>query len=212
MRSSDVTRADTVTLNVVFTIFRADIASQHLQTAFGSSVSRYSFTTQLRHHRADVDDFTGTLLHHGRQHSLRNDERSVQVDINHTTEVSSFHFVHRNTADNTGVINKDINRTYFFLDSSNHCLNSRFVCHVAYITVSFNSLFSIGSHAFVYQLLVDVVKTYSSALFCVSRSNCKTDTVRSTCNESYFTFQRKIQILIHNFLLLNDENYCSCLF
>ena len=74
--------------------------------------------------------------------------------------------------------------------------------YVCDVTVSFNSLFSIGSHAFVYQLLVDVVKTYSSALFCVSRSNCKTDTVRSTCNESYFTFQRKIQILIHNFFVV----------
>ena len=182
LRSSDVTRADTITLDVVFTIFRTDIASQHLQTTLSGSVSRYSFTTQFRHHRTDVDDLTCTFFHHSRQNSLSNDEWSIQVDVNYTTEISSIHLVHRNTADNTGVINKDINRTYFFLDSSNHCLNSRFVCHVAYVTVSFDTFCSISSHTFVYQLLIDVVKTNFSALFCKCRSNSKSDTIRSTCN------------------------------
>ena len=90
------------------------------------------------------------------------------------------------------------NCTYFFCNRSNHRLNSRFVCHVAYVTVSFDTFCSISSHTFVYQLLIDVVKTNFSTLFCKCRSNSKSDTIRSTCNESYFTFQRKIQKLIHN--------------
>ena len=138
------------------------------------------------------------FFHHSRKNSLSNDEWSIQVDVNYTTEISSIHLVHRNTTDNTCVIYKDINCTYFFCNRSNHRLNSRFVCHVAYVTVSFDTFCSISSHTFVYQLLIDVVKTNFSTLFCKCRSNSKSDTIRSTCNESYFTFQRKIQKLIHN--------------
>src|SRR5699024_3049208 len=70
LRGSDVTRTDTVTLDVIFTIFRADVASQHLQATLGSGIGRHSLTTQFGHHRADIDNFTVALLHHGRQNSL----------------------------------------------------------------------------------------------------------------------------------------------
>lgn len=114
LRSSDVTRADTITLDVVSTVFGADVTSQHLQTTLSGSVCRYSLTTQFGHHGADVDDLTVTLLHHCRQNSLRNDERSIQVDVDNATEIGSFHFVHRDTADDTCVVNQNINRAHFF--------------------------------------------------------------------------------------------------
>ena len=188
-------------MDVVSTVFGADVTSQHLQTTLSGSVCRYSLTTQFGHHGADVDDLTVTLLHHCRQNSLRNDERSIQVDVDNATEIGSFHFVHRDTADDTCVVNQNINRAHFFFDSSHHSLNSRFVSYVAYITMCLDTLFGISSHTFVYQLLVDVVETDFRTLFCKSRSNGKTDTVRSTCYEGYFTFQRKIQILIHDVYL-----------
>ena len=64
LRSSDVARTDAVTLDVVFSIFRADVASEHLQTSLGSSVCRNGLTAKLAHHRADVDNLTLTALHH----------------------------------------------------------------------------------------------------------------------------------------------------
>ena len=38
LRGCDIARADTITLDVVLTILRADVTSQHLQTALGSCV------------------------------------------------------------------------------------------------------------------------------------------------------------------------------
>ena len=198
LRSSDITRADAITLNVVFSVFRTDVTGQHLQTTFSGSVCRNGFTTQLRHHRADIDDFTMSFFHHRRQNCFRNNERSIQVNINNTTEISSFHFVHRNATDNTGIVYKNINGTYFFCDSGNHSLYGRFIRYITYISVCLDSFFSVRSQTFIHQFLIDVVETDSCALFRKSRCNSKTDTIRSACYKGYFTFQRKIQILIHD--------------
>ena len=54
--SSDVTRADTITLMLYSPYSGADVTSQHLQTTLSGSVCRYSLTTQFGHHGADVDD------------------------------------------------------------------------------------------------------------------------------------------------------------
>ena len=151
-----------------------------------------------------------TLLHHCRQNSLRNDKRSVQVNIDNATEVGSFHFVHRNTTDDTCVINQNIDSTYFFFNCCHHSLNSRFISYVAYIAMCLDTLFGISSHTFIHQFLVDIVKTDFCALFSKSRSDSKTDTIRSTCNEGYFTFQRKIQILIHDVYLFRLKNVIVC--
>ena len=64
LRSSDIARANTITLDVVLTILRADVAGEHLQTTLGSCVCRNRLTTKLAHHRADVDNLTLTALHH----------------------------------------------------------------------------------------------------------------------------------------------------
>ena len=62
-------------------------------------------------------------------------------------------------------------------------------------TVCFNSFFSVRSQTFIHQFLIDVVETDGCTLFCKSRCNSKTDTIRSACYKGDFTFQRKIQIL-----------------
>ncbi len=42
------------------------------------------------------EDLTGTLFHHSRQNSLGNDKRSIQVDVDYFTEISSFHYIAAN--------------------------------------------------------------------------------------------------------------------
>lgn len=96
------------------------------------------------------------------------------------------------------IVYKNIDGTYFFCNSGNHSLYGRFVSNIAYISVCLDSFFSVRSQTFIHQFLIDVVETDGCALFCKSRCNSKTDTIRSACYKSYFTFQRKIQILIHD--------------
>ena len=45
-----------------------------------------------------------SFFHHRRQNRFRNNERSIQVNINNTAEIGSFHLVHRNATDNTGIV------------------------------------------------------------------------------------------------------------
>ena len=129
------------------------------------------------------------FLHHGRQYGLRYDEGSVQVDVDYAAEIGCFHLVHRHAADDTGIVYKDVNCTYFFFNLGNHSLYCRFVGNVAHITMYLDTLLSVCGQTFIYQFLIDIVEANSCTLFCKSRSDGKTDTVRSTCNEGYFTFQ-----------------------
>ena len=137
-------------------------------------------------------------LHHAGQYGLGYDERSVQVDVDYLTELRSCHLVHRNTTDDTGIVHQNVDGAYLFLNLGNHGLYGRFVRHVAYVAVYGDTFFFIRSQTSVYQLLIDVVEADFCTLFCKGGSDCKTNTVGSTCYEGYLTFQRKIQIRIHN--------------
>ena len=64
LRGGDVAWANAVTLDVLFTVLRADVTGEHFQTTLGGSVGTDCLTAQLRHHRADVNDLTLTTLHH----------------------------------------------------------------------------------------------------------------------------------------------------
>ena len=150
LRSSDVTRADTITLDVVLTVLGSDVTSQHLQSTLGSSISRHSLTTQFTHHRADVDNLAVTFLYHRRDNSLGYDKRSVQVYVDHLTEFSSRHFVHRNTLDDTCIVHQNIDHAHFFLNLGNHSVHLLFICHVAYITFSIDAFSFVSSQTFVH--------------------------------------------------------------
>ena len=73
--------------------------------------------------------------------------------------------MHGHAADDTCVINQDVNRSYFFSDGGNHFLNCGLIGHVTYISVNFDAFFSVCGDTFVNELLVDVVKTDFCALF-----------------------------------------------
>ena len=204
LRSCDITRTDTITLDVIFAIFGSDIASQHLQTTFGGSISRYGLTAEFAHHRADIDDLSVSFLDHGRNNCFRDDKRTVQVDIDHLAEFGSRHFHHRDTFDDTGVVHhlhqqivpgnpgvvhQNIDYAYLLFDLCNESIHLLFIRHVANITVSFDTFSFIGSETLIHQFLFDIVKHDSSTGFSERRRNRKPDTVRSTCYKCNLTFQ-----------------------
>ena len=132
---SNVARAYAVTLDVVLTILRADVTGEHLQAALGSSVCRNGLTTQLRHHRADVDDLTLTALHHLRDDGRRADERTHKVDVDDLLELSALHLVHGDALDDTSVVDEDVNLTNLLMDGLHKGLYCIFVGHVADIAL-----------------------------------------------------------------------------
>ena len=135
----NVARSDAIALNVVLTIFRADIAGQHLQSALGSGIGGNSLTAQLTHHGADVDDLSVSLFDHVGNHGLGTDEWCIQVDIDHSAEIGCGHFNHRDSLNDTGIIDKNINDTDFFFDLANGFLDLIFLGHIADIALGFNT-------------------------------------------------------------------------
>ena len=70
LRSFDITRAQTIALNVEFAPFGSKILGQHFQSAFGCCVGTHRFTPEFAHHRADIDDFAMSLFDHTRYKRL----------------------------------------------------------------------------------------------------------------------------------------------
>ena len=135
LRSSDVTRANAVALDIVASVLRADVARQHLQATFGGSVGADGLTTELTHHRADVDYLTFAAFHHLRQHCCADDVRCYQVNVNNLLEILPLHLMHRNTLDDTGVVDEDVNLPYLGMNFLHESLHGHFVRHVADITM-----------------------------------------------------------------------------
>ena len=84
LRCSYITGTYTIALNVIFSIFGADIAGEHLESALGGSVCTDRFSAEFGHHRADIDNFSLTALHHLRQYSSTDDIWSHKVNVYQT--------------------------------------------------------------------------------------------------------------------------------
>ena len=108
LRRCDIARSDAVTLDVVLAIFRCDISGKHLKAALGCCISRNRFSSQLAHHRANIDDLSVALLDHSGDHCLRHNKGSDQVNIDHFRKFRDIHLFHRNTLDDPGIIYQNI--------------------------------------------------------------------------------------------------------
>ena len=188
----DVARADAVALDVVLAVLRSDVAGQHLQTALGCGVCRHGLAAQLRHHRADVDDLAVALLDHRGDDGLRDDERTVEVDVDHLAELCGGHFDHRDALDDAGVVDEDVHHADLLFDLRYHGVHLLLVGHVADVAFGLDALGLVGGQTFVHQLLFDVVEDDLSALACESRSQRESDAVRGARHERDLTFQRKV--------------------
>ena len=189
LRRGDVTRADAVALDVVLAVLRGDVAREHLQTALGGSVGRHGLAAELRHHRADVDDLAVAFLDHRRNDGFRDDERTVEVDVDYLAELGGGHFVHGDALDDAGVVHKDVDHADLLLNRCNHTVDSLLVGDVAHISVRFNALLPICRNALVHKVLLNVVK-YDGCTSARHRlSDRETNAVGCTCHKCDFSFQ-----------------------
>ena len=191
LRGSNVARSNAVALDIVLTVLGSDVLGQHLQAALSSSVGGDSLTAQLAHHRADVDNLTAALLDHVRDNGLGHDERGVQVNVDDLTELSSAHLGHRDTLDDTGVVDQNVDVTNFLGNLLDECLDSVLVGDVADIAVGINAGLFVGGQALVDQLLFDVVENDGGAVVGHSGSNGKTDAVGSAGDQGDLAGQIK---------------------
>ena len=136
----DVARADAVALDVVLAVLRSDVAGQHLQTALGCGVCRHGLAAQLRHHRADVDDLAVALLDHRGDDGLRDDERTVEVDVDHLAELRGGHLDHRDALDDAGVVDEDVHHADLLFDLRYHGVHLLLVGHVADVAFGLDAL------------------------------------------------------------------------
>ena len=187
--SCNITWAQAVTLDIVLTILRADVTCQHLQATLGCSVCRNGFTTQLAHHRTDVDNLTMTLLDHTWDNCLRYDEWCSKVDVDYLLEVIYRHLRHRNTLDDTCIIYQDVNNTEFLLDISNHVLHLFLISYITDITLGINTLSLVISKRLIHVMLAAAVESNFCTCLGISLSNSETDTVCGTSYEGNLTLQ-----------------------
>ena len=135
LRGCDVTRTQTVALDVVLAVLGADIACQHLQSALRSSIGTHGLATEFGHHRADIDDLAFAPCHHLRQYRSGYNVWCYQVNIDHLLEFLTLHLMHRYTLDDAGVINENIDLSYLLMNTLHKSLDGVLVRHVAYIAV-----------------------------------------------------------------------------
>ena len=143
--SGDVARPDAVTLDVVFAVFRSDVACEHLESALGSRIGRDGFASQFAHHGADVDDFSVSLADHAGDDCLGDDERGVQVDVDHLAEFCGRHFAHGDAFDDSGVVHQNVDGSHFLFHAGDESLHRFLVGHVAHVSVGLDSFFAVGS-------------------------------------------------------------------
>ena len=189
--SGDVAGADAVALDIGLAVLAGDVLGQHLQAALGSSVGGNGLAAQLAHHGADVDDLAVTLLDHGGDHSLGYDERSVQVHVDHLTELGSAHVAHGDALDDAGVVHQNVDDTHFGLDLGHQGIHSLFIGDIAYIAVGLDAGLTISSQALVHQFLLDVVENDGGTCLAQSAGDGKADSVRSAGYQGNLALQRK---------------------
>ena len=97
--------------------------------------------------------------------------------------------MHWNSLDDSGIVHKDIYRTHFLLDLSNHCVYLLLICHVANISVSLDSDLFVRSNSLIYKFLLDVIEDNLCTSLCKTGSNSETDTIRCTCYKCNLTFK-----------------------
>src|SRR5574344_583822 len=107
-----------------------------------------------------------TSLNHIRNDGLAHNHRSVKIDIDNLTELSRTHLTHRDTFDDTGIINKDINISHFFLNLGNEFIDHVLVCYVTNIPVSIDTTLFVSSKTFINKFLFKIVEHDGSTCLC----------------------------------------------
>ena len=159
LRGGYVTRTDTITLDIVLTILRTNVAGEHFQSTLCGCIGTNSLAPQLTHHRADVDNLAFAALHHLGQHGRRTNKGSHKVDVDDLLELGAFHLVHGNALDDTGVVDKNVNLADFFVDGFHKGFHVIFLSNITDVALHvLDACFLVVIQTTLQSGLVDVVE------------------------------------------------------
>ena len=192
LRGCNITRANAVTLDIVFTKLRTNITSKHFQSTFGGGIGTDGLATKFTHHRTDIDNLAMSLLLHIWNNGFRYNKRSIQVYVHNLTEVLYRHLFHRNTLDDTSIIYKNINGSKFLFNLCNHFFHIFLFSAITNITFHINTFSLIVSQGLVQMLLTTTIKCNLSACLSISLCDGKANTIGCSGYQSDLSFQRKI--------------------
>ena len=85
--------------------------------------------------------------------------------------------MHRDSLDDTCVINENVDCSNFLLNSCNKCLNLIFLGYITNLTESLDASLLILSKSLVNKFLVDIVEDDLSSALCISYCICKAGAV-----------------------------------
>ena len=130
-----------------------------------------------------------SFFYHFRNHRLRNNKGSIQINIHYLTEILHTHFMHWYSFDNSCIIYQNINTSKFSGNGCNHFFHFFFICHITEISSCMNSLCFICFKRFFHMFLASAVKRNLCPCSCQCFCDCKTNSICCPCYQRYFSFQ-----------------------
>ena len=188
----DIAWPNAVALDVPVAELRSDVLRQHLETAFRRCVRRHRLAAHFAEHRADIDDLAVPLAQHAGQHSLRDDERRRQIDVNDLAEIRRPHLEHRRALDDACIVHKNVDGAEPLLDIGNHRLDRRLIRDITEISMRLDAVLLVVRQCLVHVRLTAAVERNLRARVSICLRNRIADTVRTTCHQCDLARQREL--------------------
>ena len=192
LRRGDIPRPDAVALNIVLAVLGTDIPREHFQPALCRGIGGDGLAAKLAHHGADVDYLSVAFAYHAGDDVLCHDERRDEVYIYHLAEIGGLHLQHRDAADYTGVVDKDIYRAEVVLNICDELYNVGLICDVGEIALGVYALGGIGVQRGGHVRLTAAVEGYLRTGIGEGLRNGKADAVCRARDEGDLAFKRKL--------------------
>ena len=192
LRSCNITRSDTVALDVICTIFGSDVLCKHLQATLCRSIGAYGLSSELAHHWADIDDLSATLLNHLWDYSLRADERCIKVQVHYSPKILCAHLCHRNSLDTSCIVHKNIQSSVLLDYFRGKLLYGTFVCNVTHIAFHIvHTTLSVFLKALVYAFLAGSVEDDLCSCVMICLDDCHSNSIAGSSHPSNLAFKRE---------------------
>ena len=145
------------------------------------------------------------LLDHARNAGLGDDERRVEVNVDHLAEIGRAHFEHRDALDDAGVVDQNVDHADFLANLGDGLLHCFLIGHVADIAVRLDALLLVGSQTLVDQILIDIVENDGRARRRQRVGNREADAVGRAGDESNLALQAEI---LHKLVHWKEASFC----
>ena len=133
-----------------------------------------------------------SLAQHAGQHSLRDDERSRQVDIDDLAEILRRHLEHRDALDDARIVHEDVDGAKLLLDIRDHRTDSLFIRDIAYVAMRLNAIFLVVRQRLVHMRLTAAVERDFRTRIGISLRNCIANAIGRARHQCHLAHQREL--------------------